>query len=173
MVDVVEYSMQYLFDVDLLVMVCYLKQLFVCEGCSVQWLFGIDIIIVVLCSGDYCVVGLLVYVEYCQVCYCVDGRGMLCVYLVLVGNLIVFVDDFSLLVQVILIGGCILYILYDCMVFIMLGFEQLLNVQLVQILIFICSSWGNQVSVVSEVDVVCMCWVVCDKLVYYVLQEVV
>ncbi|KAG0738206.1 hypothetical protein G6F24_017671 [Rhizopus arrhizus] len=49
------------------------------------------------------------------------------------------------------------------MAFPMPGFEQLPNAQLAQILTFIRSSWGNQASAVSEVDVARMRRVVRDK----------
>lgn len=115
--------------------------------------------------------GSLAYAEHCQACHRADGRGMARVYPALAGNSIVFADDPSSLVQVTLIGGRTPHTRHDRMAFSMPGFEQLPNAQLAQILTFIRSSWGNQASAVSEVDVARMRRVVRDKPVHYVPQE--
>lgn len=171
MADVVEHSTQYLSDADLLAMARYLKQLPAREGRSAQWSPGTDTTTAALRSGDYRVAGSLAYAEHCQACHRSDGRGMARVYPALAGNSIVFADDPSSLVQVTLIGGRTPHTRHDRMAFSMPGFEQLPNAQLAQILTFIRSSWGNQASAVSEVDVARMRRVVRDKPVHYVPQE--
>jgi mono/diheme cytochrome c family protein len=171
MADVVEHSTQYLSDADLLAMARYLKQLPAREGRSAQWSPGTDTSTAALRSGDYRVAGSLAYAEHCQACHRADGRGMPRVYPALAGNSIVFADDPSSLVQVTLIGGRTPHTPHDRMAFTMPGFEQLPNAQLAQILTFIRSSWGNQASAVSEVDVARMRRVVRDKPVHYVPQE--
>jgi len=171
MADVVEHSTQYLSDADLLAMARYLKQLPAREGRNAQWSPGTDTTTAALRSGDYRVAGSLAYAEHCQACHRADGRGMPRVYPALAGNSIVFADDPSSLVQVTLIGGRTPHTPHDRMAFTMPGFEQLPNAQLAQILTFIRSSWGNQASAVSEVDVARMRRVVRDKPVHYVPQE--
>lgn len=171
MADVVEHSTQHLSDADLLAMARYLKQLPPREGRAAQWTPGPDTTTAALRGGDYRAAGSLAYAEHCQACHRADGRGMPRVYPALAGNSIVFADDPSSLLQVTLIGGRTPHTPRDRMAFTMPGFEQLPNAQLAQILTFIRSSWGNQASAVSEVEVARMRRVVRDKPVHVVPQE--
>lgn len=141
MIDVIYYSIQYFSDDDLLVIVSYLKFLLV--GKDDLFMFDSECLLVVLVDL-YSLWGGFGYVQFCFDCYCKDGSGVLGMFLLLVGNFMVVLVNLSMLLYIIFIGWKIVQIVIYLWVYIMFGFVQLEDCEIVEIFSFVCSSWGNQ-----------------------------
>lgn len=157
MSDVVEYSLQYFFDDDIIVIVCYLKLFLLCGGKQILVLVE-DSVVKDLWKGNDSKIGVVLYVDNCVVCYCIDGVGYKCVFLLLKGNLVVQIEDVILFIYIVLIGSIMLVVKDVVFNLIMLLFGWCLDdQQVVDVVNFICISWGNNVLVVSVSDVVKVC----------------
>lgn len=146
MVEVVLCSMQYMIDVDFVVVVSYLELFFV-------W---VQLVVVVLVIDNIVLIkyGNEIYDYQCVVCYGKDGNGVLGVYLLFNGNFLV--DEFIGInvVCVVLLGGFLLVMVGNLWLYLMLLFVQLLkDVDVVVVVSYICQVWGNYVGLVFECDV--------------------
>lgn len=163
MVDVVVNSIQYMIEEDFLVMVKYLKLLKVVKEGMLVLVYD-DKIYQVLCKGSDQSLGVMVFLNNCVVCYCSSGKGYDEIFLILVLLLMVNVENLVLLICIVLEGVEMFWIYKVLMQFVMLGFVScLLDQEVVDVVIFICSSWGNQVFLVNVFDVVKVCKQLLEK----------
>lgn len=83
--------------------------------------------------------GECLYLDNCVVCYFVNGKGVLGIFLVFDGVIVVNVDNFSVLLYVILVGVCMLFIEKVLLILVMLGFVYcFLDKEVVELVSFVC-----------------------------------
>lgn len=153
MADVIEHSTQHMSHEDNLAMARYLKGLAPAPGKTLTLPKQADTTTKGLLDGQLQTRGSALYEEYCLVCHRPDGKGVPRVFPALAGNSIVLAKYPQSLIQVTLEGSKMPHSPADVMAFTMPGFKQLSDQDVVEVVNFIRTSWGNQAPEVDIQDV--------------------
>ncbi|WP_454835209.1 c-type cytochrome [Pseudomonas lini] len=153
MSDVVEHSMQYLSDADLIAIARYLKTLPSSDTNDKPHVFDKQVADA-LWKGDDSKPGASVYIDNCAACHRTDGHGYTRVFPALAGNPVLQTADPTSLIHVVLAGGTIPATQTAPSNFTMPAFGwRLSDQEVAEVVNFIRTSWGNQGSVVTAKDV--------------------
>ena len=153
MTDVVQHSMQYMTDADLLAMARYLKTLPPSDPQETSYAYD-SAVASKLQSGDTNARGAAVYVDNCMACHRSDGRGYTRVFPALGGNPVVQGKDATSLIHVLLTGAALDGTKSAPSTFTMPPFGwRLSDQQVADVATFVRTSWGNTGAPVSADDV--------------------
>lgn len=153
MSDVVEHSMQYMSDADLVAIARYLKTLAPSDPNDKPHVYDKQVADA-LWKGDDSKPGASVYIDNCAACHRTDGHGYAKVFPALAGNPVLQTADPTSLIHVVLAGGTIPATQTAPSNFTMPAFGWRLNDQQVAAVVsFIRTSWGNQGSPVTAKEV--------------------
>lgn len=153
MSDVVEHSMQYMSDADLVAIARYLKTLAPSDPNDKPHVYDKQVA-EALWKGDDSKLGASVYIDNCTACHRTDGHGYAKVFPALAGNPVLQTTDPTSLIHVVLAGGTIPATQTAPSNFTMPAFGWRLNDQQVAAVVsFIRTSWGNQGSPVTAKEV--------------------
>src|SRR5699024_5946644 len=141
MAEVVEHSTQYMTDDDLHAMSAYLKTLTPTPGKAVEAKTVVDTTTQKLLDGEYDSRGVLLYVEYCQVCHRADGQGVARIFPALDGNSAVFTENAESVLQITLSGGRMPETPHDRMAFSMPAFSFMSDADIAEVVNYIRNSW--------------------------------
>lgn len=153
MADVIEHSTQYMTAEDNLAMARYLKGLSPAPGKALHLEKTPDTATKGLLSGELQTRGATLYAEYCLTCHRADGKGVARVFPALAGNSIVLANYPQSLIQITLEGGKMPHTPADVMAFTMPGFKQMSDQDVVEVINFIRTAWGNQAPLVTAQEV--------------------
>nr|WP_183166113.1 cytochrome c [Azomonas macrocytogenes] len=144
MTDVVEHSLQYMTDADLIAMARYLKSLPAKDPNDKP--FQADVRIAeALWKGDDSARGAAIYVDNCAACHRTDGQGYERVFPALAGNPVLQTDDPTSLIHIVLSGGTLPGLNHAPSTIVMPPFGwRLTDEQVADVISFIRTSWGNQ-----------------------------
>lgn len=153
MSDVVQHSMQYMSDADLLAMARYLKTLPPSDAKETPYVYD-DSAAKALQGGDASARGASVYRDNCMACHRSTGRGYTRVFPALGGNPVVQGADPTSLIHVLLTGNALMGTKTAPSTITMPGFGwRLSDQEVADVSTFVRTSWGNVGSTVSAADV--------------------
>ncbi|MBN3854202.1 c-type cytochrome [Paraburkholderia sp. Ac-20340] len=153
MTDVVQHSMQYMTDADLLAMARYLKTLPSSDAKETPYAYDAAAG-QALQSGDASARGAAVYRDNCMACHRSNGRGYTRVFPELGGNPVVQGTDATSLIHVLLTGAALEGTKAAPSTFTMPPFGwRLSDQEVADVATFVRTSWGNTGAPVSAGDV--------------------
>jgi mono/diheme cytochrome c family protein len=153
MSDVVEHSMQYMSDADLVAIARYLKTLAPSDPNDKPHVYDKQVA-EALWKGDDSKTGASVYIDNCAACHRTDGHGYAKVFPALAGNPVLQTTDPTSLIHVVLAGATVPATQTAPSNFTMPAFSWRLNDQQVAAVVsFIRTSWGNQGGAVTAKEV--------------------
>ncbi|WP_322093827.1 c-type cytochrome [Paraburkholderia bannensis] len=153
MTDVVQHSMQYMSDADLLAMARYLKTLPSSDAKETPYAYDAAAGHA-LQSGDASARGAAVYRDNCMACHRSDGHGYTRVFPALGGNPVVQGKDATSLIHVLLSGAALEGTKTAPSTFTMPPFGwRLSDQEVADVATFVRTSWGNTGAAVSADDV--------------------
>jgi mono/diheme cytochrome c family protein len=150
MIDVINYSTQYLTDADNEAIAHYLKSLPAAHPDAPQGWSYEPATAASLDNLQFKAPGSLLYYQYCASCHQRDGRGQVPFIPALAGNPAVIDDDAVSLINITLNGSSPIVFAGNPDYYRMVSFRGLLDDQQVaDVLTFMRSSWGNKASAVT------------------------
>lgn len=153
MSDVIEHSTQYLNDTDLSAIARYLKTLPAKDANNPPRPYDARVTRA-LWKGDDSKTGAAVYLDNCAGCHRSDGQGYTRVFPALAGNPVLETADATSLINLVLNGGTLRATRSAPSSFTMPGFSWRLSDQdVLDVVNFIRTSWGNQGSAVRLGDI--------------------
>ena len=153
MSDVVEHSMQYMSDADLMAIARYLKTLPPSNPDDKPHVYD-NQVAQALWKGDDSKPGASVYIDNCAACHRTDGHGYTRFFPALAGNPVLQTADPSSLIHIVLAGGTLPATQTAPSSITMPAFGWRLDDEEVAAVVnFIRTSWGNQGSSVTAKDV--------------------
>ena len=150
MAEAIENSTQHLTDADLKAMAVYIKSLQPSDSADKTAFVDDDKTAAALTKGDLSQTGAQEYMDNCAACHRIDGKGYTNTYPALAGNTVLFSDDPSSVISVILRGGDTPVTESAVTGMHMPGFAwRLDDKQVADLATFIRNSWGNKASAVT------------------------